>query len=163
MKKRNLLIILALVLVIALAAALALVLPRQRTTLKVVAPDGTQTPLPDQTSDGTAVQAAEGAKAYLLITVDGKTYAPYPLTQTGRYTVSQGKKGAKNVIYVTPDSVAMESSTCDNQLCVGEGTVTLDNKATRILGNYIMCLPNGVTLELLSAAEVSELTAGNRQ
>ena len=61
------------------------------------------------------------------------------------------------MIHVTADSIAMASSTCDNQDCVKQGTVSLDNKDTRVLQNMIICLPNGVTLELLTPEEVEEL------
>ena len=56
----------------------------------------------------------------------------------------------------------MAFSTCDNQLCVSEGVVTLENKADRILGNYIVCLPNGVTLELLNQAEYLALMSAQQ-
>ena len=102
----------------------------------------------------------EELKAYLLITVGGVTYSPIPLRQEGNYTIRQSGGEKVNVVHVTTDSVTMASSTCDNQLCVGEGTVTLENKETRILGGYIICLPNGVTLELYSAEEMSQLLAG---
>ena len=107
-------------------------------------------------------QAAASPRAWLLISVDDKTYAPYALTKTGDYTINQKKKNAKNVIHVTEDSVEMAFSTCDNQLCVYEGVVTLENKASRILGNYIVCLPNGVTLELLNEEEYLALMSGQQ-
>ena len=53
-----------------------------------------------------------------------------------------------NTIHVTPDSIWMEHSTCDNQDCVMQGTVSLDNMETRVLSNMIICLPNEVVLEL---------------
>ena len=96
-------------------------------------------------------------RAWLLITVGNTTYSPVPLKQEGNYTIRQDGGKKVNVIHVTTDSVTMASSTCDNQLCVGEGTVTLENKETRILGGYIICLPNGVTLELYSTEEMIEL------
>ena len=67
------------------------------------------------------------------------------------------------MVHVTTDSVTMASSTCENQLCVGEGTVTLENKENRILGGYIICLPNSVTLELYSTAEMLELLKSQPQ
>ena len=145
MKNRNLLIIIILVAVIALAGVLGYVLPRQRTELEVIPP----------VSD-----SHEGVKAYLLITIDGRTYAPYALTAPGDYVITQKKKNAKNVVHVTEDSIQMESSTCDNQICVSEGIVTVDNKSSRILGSYIMCLPNGVTLELVTPEELEALRKG---
>ena len=112
-------------------------------------PAPTATPLPP-----------DQVRAYLMITVGQVTYSPIPLTQEGDYTIRQKELGRVNVIHVTPDSVTMASSTCDNQLCVGEGTVTLDNKETRILGGYIICLPNEVTLELYAAEELRALQSG---
>jgi ribosomal subunit interface protein len=53
-----------------------------------------------------------------------------------------------NTVHVTPDSVWMEHSTCDNQDCVDQGTVSLDNMDKRVLYNMIICLPNEVVLEL---------------
>lgn len=185
MNKKNLLVIVLLLALIA-AVAVAGTLLRQRRPAPVVTvtdpgglittlapePTGTPSPVPQASAapaasaqapaaDETAApQAADEApRAWLLVTVDNQTYAPYALTRTGNYTINQENKGAKNVVRVTPDSIQMASSTCDNQLCVSEGVVTLDNKASRILGNYIVCLPNGVTLELLSADEYRALLA----
>ena len=110
------------------------------------APAPTATPIPE-----------DQVMAYLLITVGDTTYSPYPLRQEGNLTIRQQDGEKVNVVHVTPDSVTMASSTCDNQLCVGEGTVTLENKENRILGGYIICLPNGVTLELYSRHEMLDL------
>lgn len=97
------------------------------------------------------------AKAYLLVTVGGVVYQPIPLTQEGSYTVTQKATGAENVIHVTEDSVNMESSTCENQDCVDQGVVSLENKNERILANMIVCLPNQVTLELYTPDEMRQL------
>ena len=102
-------------------------------------------------------------RAWLLITVGNVTYSPIPLKQEGNYTIRQDGGEKVNVVHVTTDSVTMASSTCDNQLCVTEGVVTLENKASRVLGNYIICLPNGVTLELLNAEEYAALQSGKKQ
>ncbi len=186
-RKKNGLVILGLLIVIAIVAAVGLLLPRNSRPAPVTvtdpggmistlapespAPAETSAPAetiapantsdPEQAPEITAEYAADTPRAWLLITVDDKTYKPYPLTKTGDYTISQKKKNATNVIHVTEDSIQMASSTCDNQLCVTEGVVTLENKAGRILGNYIICLPNGVTLELLNAEEYTEFM--NRQ
>ena len=102
-------------------------------------------------------------RAWLLITVGNVTYSPIPLKQEGNYTIRQDGGEKVNVVHVTTDSVTMASSTCENQLCVGEGTVTLENKENRILGGYIICLPNSVTLELYSTAEMLELLKSQPQ
>lgn len=64
---------------------------------------------------------------------------------------------AENIVHLTPEGVWMEDSTCENHDCVNEGEVTLDNKADRILGNMIICLPNQVMLALYTPEEVLEL------
>jgi hypothetical protein len=51
----------------------------------------------------------------------------------------------------------MEDSTCENHDCVDQGEVTLENRKDRILGNMIICLPNQVTLQLLTPDEVLEM------
>ena len=96
-------------------------------------------------------------KAYLLVTVRGVVYKPIPLTEEGEYTVKQGSSGMENVIHVTATSVNMKSSTCDNQDCVQQGEVTLENMEQRILGNMIICLPNEVTLELYTPEGLMQL------
>ena len=168
-RKKNGLVILVLLLIITVIAGISLLMPKdsRRSAVTVTDPGGlittlapdTETPEEEEDGDGRvefAERAPDEPRAWLIITVDNKTYPPYPLTKAGDYTVNQKKKNAVNVIHVTEDSIQMASSTCDNQLCVSEGVVTLENKAGRILGNYIVCLPNGVTLELLNAEEYAE-------
>ena len=141
--------------------------PQPTDSAAETAPEATaapeQTAEAEQTREpGESEETSKTPRGWLLISVDNKTYAPYPLTKTGDYTVNQKKKNAKNVIHVTEDSIEMAFSTCDNQLCVSEGVVTLENKADRILGNYIVCLPNGVTLELLNQAEYLALMSSQQ-
>lgn len=107
----------------------------------------------------TPIVATSQTKAYLLVTVGGVVYRPLPLTEEGEYTLTQ-ENGAQNVIHVTADSVNMQSSTCDNQDCVMQGTVSLENMEDRLLGNMIVCLPNQVTLELYTAEEMTRLLSG---
>ncbi len=97
------------------------------------------------------------AECYLLVTVGDAMYI-VPLTQEGDLTVNQGS-GVSNTFHVTAHSVCMVSSTCENQDCVQEGTVTDENKETRILGNMILCLPNRVVLELYTFEEMETLLA----
>lgn len=82
-----------------------------------------------------------------------------PLPTEGESTiplrqVTEDGKLVENVIHLTPRGVYMESATCDNQDCVHQGEVTLENKADRALENMIICLPNQVCLELYSIEEL---------
>ena len=63
------------------------------------------------------------------------------------------ENGAINRIHITPEYVEMESSTCENQDCIGEGEVNVNTYKDRILSTYIICLPNQVTIEMVPADE----------
>ena len=151
MKKQNLIVLSAAIGLIVLVGALAFLLPENRTVPK----------------DAPAVQVAQepsatqrpAAEAYLLITVQGVVYEPLPLTGEGSFTLTQGD-GAANTVRITPDSVCMEHSTCENQDCVDQGIVTLENMDDRALRNLIICLPNQVTLELHTPESLQRLLGG---
>ena len=97
--------------------------------------------------------AADGQPlAYLRIQVDDQVWAPVALSEGGEYTIEQ-PNGAVNVVRATATGIVMHSSTCDNQSCVEQGEVTLENRDMRVLSNMIICLPNEVILELLTPEE----------
>ena len=83
----------------------------------------------------------------VIISVDGKEYARVPLSKPRTVTVEQ-QNGCVNVVEVSGRGAVMLSSTCDNQLCVGMGEVTVDNWETRPNQQFIICLPNRVSVEL---------------
>ena len=83
----------------------------------------------------------------VIITVDGKEYARVPLSSPQTVTVSQ-TNGSVNVVEVSSRGAVMASSTCDNQLCVHMGEVTVDNWEFRPNQQFIICLPNRVSIEL---------------
>jgi len=91
---------------------------------------------------------AEAAEAFLYISVAGRIRQIEPLDRDRDVTVSQ-PTGEVNVIHITKNGFHMASSTCENQLCVGEGEVTVDNYQRRILGPYVLCLPNQVELQIV--------------
>ena len=83
----------------------------------------------------------------VIISVDGKEYARVPLSKPQTVTVAQ-KDGSVNVVEVSDQGAVMLSSTCDNQLCVEMGEVTVDNWEYRPNQQFIICLPNRVGVEL---------------
>lgn len=97
-------------------------------------------------------------RGYVVITLTddyGQTRRfgePIPMDRDKIITVRQSDDKI-NRIHITPDSVEMDSSTCANQDCVGEGVITLENYKTRILSTYIICLPNGVQVEMIPVVE----------
>lgn len=111
----------------------------------------------DQYSENVQKDAEEyfnknAADSYLLIRTNQSASIPIPLNEEYSFTVSQ-HDGSENVIHVGVNSFYMESSNCDNQNCVEEGVVTLENMNERILFNMVLCLPHQLTLEMLTPDE----------
>lgn len=92
------------------------------------------------------------ATSYLRVQVGNETDQVIPLNESRQVTVRQ-EDGKVNVIQIDENAAHMFSSTCKNQECVHQGTVTLDNRDSRALYNMIICLPNKVLLELLTTEE----------
>ena len=95
------------------------------------------------------------AHSYLMVITDSYTSTPLPLNEDGSFRITQ-PDGSENVVHVGKDSFYMESSNCDNQNCVDEGEVTLENKDSRVLFNMVYCLPHRLSLALLTPEEAEE-------
>ena len=96
-------------------------------------------------------QQTDKVRGYVVITVAGRQYGdPIPMDRDKIITIKQDN-GAINKIHITPEYVVMESSTCENQDCIGEGEVNVNTYKDRILSTYIICLPNQVTIEMVPA------------
>ena len=99
------------------------------------------------------VPQTEEVKGHVIITVGGRQYGdPIPMDRDKIITIKQDN-GEINKIHITPEYVVMESSTCENQDCIGEGEVNVNTYKDRILSTYIICLPNQVTIEMVPADE----------
>lgn len=178
--KRNLLVLGAVIVLIVIVAVIAATQKRElNPTLGPLEADATATPVvteaasavPETTAAPEATEAPESteapasteepaaanepAQAYLVVSVAGAMYEPIPLYEEGRYTVKRGD--LVNTIEVTPDSIKMHASSCDNQDCVEQGVVSLENRSKRVLQNMIICLPNEVVLELYTPEEIAAL------
>ena len=174
--KKNLIVIAALVLLVAAVALTAMLLkPELNPTLGTLEADPTATPVATEVPVVTEAPAADAAateapatetaanegldslnaEAYLVVSVAGMMYEPIPLVEEGRYSIRRGD--LVNVIEVTPTSIKMHESSCDNQDCVEQGTVSLENYKQRVLQNMIICLPNEVVLELYTTEELAQL------
>ncbi len=88
----------------------------------------------------------------VVIRVGNEEYARVPLSEPQTITVRQDH-GAVNVVEVSERGMRMVSSTCDNQICVHQGWVTLDNWEMKPQQQFVSCLPNQVMLELVEATE----------
>ena len=124
----------------------------------------TVVPTQEPTTEPTAEPAQEAAmvgplppkktekvRGYVVLTVGGRQYGdPIPMDRDKIITLKQDD-GKLNKVHITPETVYMEFSTCENQDCVGQGEVHVDTYKDRILGTYIICLPNNVSVEMVPA------------
>lgn len=137
-------------------AAQATSTPQITDATSTVAPQSTEAAQNPETTAANE-STAPSANAYLLVTVGDEIYEPIPLMEEGDFTLYQNNRADNNVVHVTTDSVSMKSASCDNQDCVEQGVVSLENRNTRVLQNMIVCLPNKVMLELLTAEEAQAM------
>ena len=120
-------------------------------------------PTAEAPADGETAQPRP-AKGYVLVsTATQSGWLPLPEEGETSFPLSQVLPDGTqtlNVIHLTPDGVYMEDSTCKNHDCMDQGTVTLENRDERILGNMIICLPNQVCLQLFTPEETLEMMRG---
>lgn len=121
--------------------------------LATEAPETTDAPQSANMVGPMMPKQTEKVRGHVVITVAGRQYGdPIPMDRDKIITVKQ-ENGAINRIHITPEYVEMESSTCENQDCIGEGEVNVNTYKDRILSTYIICLPNQVTIEMVPADE----------
>lgn len=80
---------------------------------------------------------SSGQKA--VVTVDGKLYGTYSLSQDQTIEITQ--KNHLNKITIKNGAVQMSYSDCRNQVCVKDGRISKTNQS-------IVCLPNKVMVEI---------------
>lgn len=114
------------------------------------APEATAAPETTAVPSGADLFTAPGY-VYIAANNEGRWFA-LPDEEAGTITVKNEDK--VNIIRLTNHSVMMESSTCDNQDCVNQGEVTLENLSDRVLYNMILCLPHSVSIELYTQQEM---------
>lgn len=109
------------------------------------------------TAQPTAQQAE--APGYVRITVGSESrWFALPTEGERVLTLRQaGEDGTEktNEVHMTSEGVYMGAASCDNQDCVGQGMVTFDNREERVLSNWVICLPNTVSLELYASDEAA--------
>ncbi len=91
--------------------------------------------------------APTGSIRYADIYVDDMLYEAVPLNKDTVIVVDQGD-GKVNYIEVKNGEIFMADSTCADHLCVNQGAMSPANYEKRPLLNWIICLPNRVTVEL---------------
>lgn len=129
------------------AAPEASAAPEQNPSPAILAPEAS--PAPE------IAEGLEDAESYLCVWM-GEQFKLVPLNQEGKLRLRQSDD-MENVIAIGKNCFHMDSSTCENQDCVQQGEVTLENREERVLFNWVVCLPNQVMLELLSKEEALTL------
>ena len=172
--KKDLIVVGALLAAALLLHALSALLPdpslENKTADVTLAPDAieyiepTSAPTQEPQKETAAPQAAgpvgpmpkaqtEKVRGHVVLTVAGRQYGdPITMDRDKIITLKQ-EDGKINKVHITPEKVFMESSTCDNQDCVMQGEITVDNYKTRVLTTYVICLPNDVSIEFIPAEE----------
>ena len=88
-----------------------------------------------------------GSITYADIYVGDALYEVVPLNEDAVITVDQGD-GKVNYVEVKDGSIFMADSTCADHLCVQQGSMDPGNYEDRPMLNWIICLPNQVTVQL---------------
>ena len=88
-----------------------------------------------------------GKGSLVEIRLNGEVYETLPQGQEKTIIIQQAD-GRENRIRMDAEGVWMEYSTCDNQICVHTGKILFAEEAGLSLQKSIVCLPNGVTVEL---------------
>lgn len=81
------------------------------------------------------------------ILVGNYVYKEVSLSEDQVIEIDQGND-IVNHVEVKDGAIFMADSTCPDQQCVDQGEVTMENYEERVLRNWIVCLPNQVTVEL---------------
>ena len=89
----------------------------------------------------------EGTITYADIYINDSLYEVVPLNEDATITVDQGD-GKVNYVQVKNGSIFMADSTCSDGLCISQGEMNPDNYEDRPMLNWIICLPNQVTVQL---------------
>lgn len=88
-----------------------------------------------------------GSITYVDIYVNDALYEVAPLNKDTVISIDQGD-GKVNYVEIKDGSVFMSHSTCTDKVCIAQGAMSPDSYEYRPMLNWIICLPNRVTVEL---------------
>ncbi len=88
------------------------------------------------------------ATNYAKIYVGNYVYKEVPLNENQVIEINQGSD-IVNHVEVKDGAIYMADSSCPDQQCVDQGKITAKNYEQRALRNWVVCLPNQVTVELV--------------
>ena len=82
------------------------------------------------------------------VTVDGRLYGTYPLSQDISQDIRTGKNGEGiNRFVINDGKVHMEYATCPDGICVAHHSIFRD-------GESIVCLPNKVVVTVVAQSDI---------
>lgn len=114
--------------------------------------------MPDPAADPAGTAEAPG---FVRITVGSESrWVALPASGERVVTLRQtAEDGTEliNEVHLSPEGVFMGAASCHNQDCVKQGQVTFENRDTRVLTNWVICLPNQVSVELYTPEEMNAM------
>jgi len=93
------------------------------------------------------IQQNRTGSGQVIIRVGNEPYRTVDLQTPQIITIEQND--SKNVLQISSEGIRMIEASCENQDCIEQGLLNMDNFRQRALGNYIICLPNTVSVELV--------------
>lgn len=87
-------------------------------------------------------------RARIYLGSGSQPYKEVALNEDQIIEIDQGS-GVVNHLEVKDGAIRMLDSTCPDKRCVYQGEMSMENYEQRALRNWIVCLPNQVTVELI--------------
>lgn len=94
----------------------------------------------------------KGEKDRVIISYQNKKES-YEIENEPKIIVIDQGNGKINKVYISKEEIYMLESSCKNQLCVKQGKMMPGKIKNRAMGNYIICLPHELTVELETKKE----------
>ena len=101
-------------------------------------------------ANGFSVSPDSDDDVRVYITIGGYSLLDLPFGEAHTVLIHQ-RVGSENLVRLTGEAVYMERSTCEGNDCVNMGEVTRENMEMRVLGGFIICLPNMISVEVRSS------------
>jgi hypothetical protein len=81
-----------------------------------------------------------GGAAVVVVTIDGKTYGEYPLSEDIEERINH-PDGSYNILTIADGYALVTEASCPDQICVHHSPI-------RYQGETIVCLPNKLVVEI---------------
>ena len=98
-----------------------------------------------------AVLHGRPAASAVRVSVDGVTYAEYPLDVPLKKTIP-GYGGGELALTIAEGKASVESSSCPDKICVRHSAVSYS-------GECIICMPNRIVIEVIPDEETPGIDA----